>query len=181
MNKSPLLVLGAALTFGVTFSTMTAAATLDVNTGLWEVTSTGESSGAPPIPAEALARLPPEQRAQAQTAIAAAMAQSGKPTMARSCITERTLQRGLDLNQQERANCTRTLINSSASQIDVRMECTGDETMHGNFHFEAINRQSIRGNMHIVVSNGGNSMTINRTVQGRWLSSDCGAVKPADE
>ncbi len=181
MNKPRLLVLGATLTIGATLSTMTAAATLDVNTGLWEVTSTGEASGPPPIPLEALARLPPEQRAQAQAAIAAAMAQSGKPTMARSCITERTLQRGLDLNQQERANCTRTMTNSSASQIDVRMECTGDETMHGTFHFEAINRQAIRGTIHIVVSNGGNAMTINRSVQGRWLSSDCGAVKPADE
>jgi hypothetical protein len=36
---------------------------LDVKLGLWESTTTMEHSGAPPIPAEVLARLSPEQRA----------------------------------------------------------------------------------------------------------------------
>jgi len=181
MNKQRLLALGAAVTFGGTVSTLAAGTTLDVSTGLWEVTSSGETTGVPPIPPEVLARLPPAQRAQVEASIAAAIAQSSKPTKARTCITEKTLQRGLDFNQRELANCRRTVVNSSSSQLDVQMECTGDETMNGTFHFEAINRQTIRGNLHLVVSNGGNAMTMKRSIQGRWLSSDCGTVKAEDE
>ncbi len=64
MNKQRLLALGAAVTFGGTVSTLAAGTTLDVSTGLWEVTSSGETTGVPPIPPEVLARLPPAQRAQ---------------------------------------------------------------------------------------------------------------------
>ncbi len=175
------IVLGAALTFGMMLSTFAAGASLDVNTGLWEVSSTGETSGTPPIPAEALARMPPEQRAQMQAAIASAMAQSNKPTIARLCITQKTLQRGMDFNQRESANCERSVMDSSSSKMNIRMECTGDETMNGTFHIEALNRQAIRGSLHMVVSNGGNAMTVNRDIQGKWLASNCGSVKPADE
>jgi hypothetical protein len=181
MNRQRLIVIGATLTFGMTLSTLAAGASLDVNTGLWEVSSTGETSGTPPIPPEALARLPPEQRAQIQASIASAMAQSNKPTLARLCITEKTLQRGMDFNQRESANCKRSVIDSSSTKMNIRLECTGDQTMNGTFHIEALNRQTIRGNLHMVVSNGGNAMTVNRDIQGRWLSADCGTVKPADE
>ena len=51
MNKQRLLALGAAVTFGGTVSTLAAGTTLDVSTGLWEVTSSGETTGVPPIPA----------------------------------------------------------------------------------------------------------------------------------
>jgi hypothetical protein len=181
MSKQRLLAIGASLTLGAAVSTVAAGATLDVRTGLWEVTSTGETTGMPPIPPEALARMPPQQRAQVQASIAAAMGQSSKPDVTRSCITEKTLQRGMDFNERERANCKRTLLSSSSSQIDVRMECTGSEKTNGTFHIEAIDRQAIRGNLNLVVTNGANTMTIRRTMQGKWLGSDCGGVKPVEE
>jgi len=45
--------------------------TLNVRPGLWEMMVLGEGSGMPPIPAEALARLTPEQRAKFEAAMAA--------------------------------------------------------------------------------------------------------------
>ncbi len=181
MNRQRLLAVCGVLTLGVAVGALAASAKLDVNTGLWEVTSAGETTGTPPIPPEALAQMSAEQRAQVQASIAAAMARANKPTLARSCITEKTLQRGLDFNQGDSPNCTRTVVNSTTSQIDVRMACTGDQAMNGTFHFEAVDRKTIRGNLHIVVSNGGNTMTMNRSISGRWLGSDCGTVKPSDE
>ena len=179
MNMTRLLTIG--LTFCVACSIAASAATLDVKTGLWEMSSTGESSGMPPIPAELLAKMSPEQRAQMQARMAAAMAQSNKPDVTRSCISDKTLQRGLDLNQGERPECKRTTVNSTSKQIDVTMECTGEQKMNGTFHFEAIDRQNIRGNLNLVVSGGANTMTIKRTMQGKWLGSDCGSVKPESE
>ena len=181
MNKQWLLALCVGLTFGTAVSSVAAGATLDVKTGLWEVSSSGETTGTPPIPPEALAQMPPEQRAQLQARMAAAMERSNKPDVRRSCITDKTLQRGLDFSQPERANCKRTMVNSSSSQIDVHMECTGDEKMNGTFHFEAVDRQTLRGNINLVISNGANTMTMKRTMQGKWLGSDCGSVKPVEE
>ena len=41
------------------------AATLDIETGAWEVTTTTAMSGMP-MPKEALAKMPPEQRAMVE-------------------------------------------------------------------------------------------------------------------
>jgi hypothetical protein len=181
MNRQRVLTFGAGLALGVAISTVAVGATLDVKTGHWEVTSSGEATGTPPIPPEVLAKMPPEQRAQIQARMAAMMERSNKPEVTRSCITEKSLQRGLDLNQRERPECKRTVVNSSSSQIDVRMECTGEQKMNGTFHVEAIDRQTIRGKFDMVVSNGANTMTMQRTLQGKWLGNDCGSVKPSGE
>jgi hypothetical protein len=181
MNRSLLAAFAVTLTLGAAVSTAASGATLDVQTGLWEVASTGETTGLPPIPPEALARMSAEQRAQMQAHMAAAMERSNKPDVRRSCITAKTLQRGLDFSQGERPNCKRTVLSSSSSQIDVRIDCTGDEKMNGNFHFEAVDRQTMRGTINLVISNGANKMTMNRTMQGKWLGSDCGSVKPYEE
>ena len=61
MNKT--FSIGFALLF---CSTLPAAdfSPLDVKTGQWESTVTGQVTGMPPIPEEALNRMTPEQRAQ---------------------------------------------------------------------------------------------------------------------
>jgi len=181
MNTQWIRALCASLLFGVAVSSMANGATLDVKTGLWEVASSGEASGMPPIPPEALANMPPEQRAQLQSRMAAAMERANKPDVSKSCITDKALQRGLDFSQGERPNCKRTTVNSSSRQIDVQVECSGPEAMKGDFHFEAIDRQTMRGNINLVIGNGANKMTMKRTIQGKWLGDNCGSVKPADE
>ncbi|MEJ0019370.1 MAG: DUF3617 domain-containing protein [Acetobacteraceae bacterium] len=175
MNRVRLLLLaGGGVALG---ATLAAAATLDLRTGLWEITSTGEASGMPPVPPEVMARMTPEQRA----AMMAAIGNSGKPEIVRNCITEKTLQRGLDFAQRERGNCTRTVLNNTSRQIDVRLQCTGAQQASGTFHIESSDPRSMSGTLDLVVSSGANSMTIKRTLQGRWLGSDCGTTKPLEE
>ena len=48
-------VLGLGVTVGSMLLAHAAGPSLDVKTGLWEITSTGATTGAPPIPPEALA------------------------------------------------------------------------------------------------------------------------------
>lgn len=174
MNRSLLTLVAAGLTLG---SSLASAATLDLRTGLWEVTSTGETTGMPPVPPEVLAKMTPEQRAQ----MMAAMGAASKPTVVRSCITAKTLERGLNFNRMERPNCTQTTTNSSSRQVDVRLQCTGEQPMHGTFHIEAVDRQTMSGQLDMAVSSGANTMTMKRTMQGKWLSSNCGDVKPQEE
>jgi hypothetical protein len=168
------VVLGIALVAGASAAL---AATLDVRTGLWEVTSMGETSGMPPIPPEVLARMTPEQRA----AMMAALGNTGKPDIVRSCITEKTLQRGLDFNRGESGNCKRTMLQNTSRQVDVRLECTGEQKATGTFKIQASDRQTISGRLDMVVASGANTMTIKRTLQGKWLGSDCGKVKSVEE
>ena len=75
---------------------------LDVKTGLWEMVSSGEASGAPPmpsLPAEALAHLTPAQSAQIRGAMAAGMKQAGKRRVTKQCVTADTLRRGIKLDE----------------------------------------------------------------------------------
>ena len=109
------------------------------------------------------------------------MGRAGKPDVNRSCITEKALQRGLDLNDRDQPNCTRNVTNSSSRQLDVTMQCTGQQKMNGALHIEAVDRQTMRGNFNLVTTDGTNTMTIKRTMNGKWLGSDCGNVKPSGE
>lgn len=171
--------LGIAI--GVAICIPASAATLDVAPGLWEMTSVGEASGMPPIPPEALAHMTPEQREKMQAAMAAAMGRAGQPQVTRSCLTEKMLQRGFDPGDNHRDNCKQTTVSSTPRSFDANMVCTGREHSTGNLHIEAIDQHTVSGSFNFTASDGTNTMTMKRTIQGKWLASDCGNVKPSEE
>ena len=137
-------LLGLAVCVGSMVLAYAADPAFDVKTGLWEVTSTGSMSGAPPIPQDALARMTPEQRAQMEAAM-------------------------------------QTVVNRTASLIETRVECTGQQRKSGTFRFQAVSREAIRGDMSMVMSSGDKTMNSKYTLQGKWLGADCGNVKPSGE
>lgn len=155
-----------------------AATTLDVKTGLWEMTSVGTTSGTPPIPQDVLAKLTPEQRAKLQQSMAAGMASANQPHVRKACITQKSLERGL--NFEDRPNCKTTVLNSTPRMLDVAMECTGAQRMTGKFHFEAADRETIAGDTNMVMTDGTNAMTMKYKINGKWLGGDCGNVKPEE-
>jgi hypothetical protein len=173
-----MLGLATGLITGVV--TLASAASLDVATGLWEVTSQGETTGMPPIPPEALAHMTPEQQQKVKAAMAEAIGRSGQPTVTRACITQQQLDRGLHFSPREQPNCRQTTLNTTAHTMDAHMVCTGQQRATGNLHVEATDRHAIAGNFDFVSTDGANTITIKRTLQGKWLGSDCGTVKPAE-
>src|SRR5262249_998162 len=124
MKQRRVIIAVAALLSGAAFSHAANAATLDVKTGLWETTSVGETTGMPPIPPEVLAKMTPEQRAQMQASMAAAMGNASKPQVMKSCITEKSLERGLAMNSDAQQHCQRTIVNSTSRMIDAHVVCT---------------------------------------------------------
>ena len=70
MPMRRILLAVLATGFGVSAS-QADPVTINVRTGLWEMTSSGQTTGTPPIPAEAFARLTPEQRAKFEAAMTA--------------------------------------------------------------------------------------------------------------
>ena len=182
MSTSRVLFAGLAL------SCCAAAALADpislhVRPGLWEMTSSGQASGAPPIPPELLARLPPERRAKFEAAMAASMARTAAPRSHRQCVTEENLAHGFNPEKVPAGagQCTQTVVSSTASVMEVHEECTGREKVSATFHFEAANPESMNGTIDMVMSDGVHSMNVKRVIQGKWLGADCGNVKSAGD
>ena len=90
----------------------------DVKTGLWETTVNNHMNGAPPIPDDVLARMTPEQKARMMGAM------GGGPHTSKVCLTEEKLSKGTDFGGNDRPNCKRTILSSTAKGADVQEDCT---------------------------------------------------------
>jgi Protein of unknown function (DUF3617) len=183
MSYSRLLFAGLCVSNILIFSGYAAAATLNLKPGLWEMTTTGETKGAPPIPADVLAQMPPERRAKFEAAMAANANRTSAPHANKQCITENSLQRGLkvDDNKNE-SGCQQTVVSSTASVMDMRMNCTSPQrSSSGTFHFETAGPEAVNGTINMTISDGAHSMTIKRVIQGKWLGADCGNLKRAGD
>jgi Protein of unknown function (DUF3617) len=177
MSRTVFLALGLAALSAVLVRA--AEAKFNVKPGLWEVTTTGTTTGAPPIPAATLAQMSPEQRARIEAAIKAAMARSGAPHVFETCVTPKQLEEGPDFTDPDQKSCKQTVVRRSSTVMEVHVECTGEQRMSGNVRFQAISSEAVKGSTVMTVSNGGNTMTANRDIQGKWLGAGCGSVKPA--
>jgi Protein of unknown function (DUF3617) len=178
MSTSRVIFLGFGLAALAAASVHAAATKFDVKPGLWEVTSTGTTTGAPPIPESMLEQMSPEQRARFEAAMKQAMAHANAPRTFKSCVTEKQLEEGPDFADQNDKSCTQTVLKRSARAMEVRVQCTGERAVSGVFSYQASSREAFSGMMDMTVSEGSRSMESKRSVSGKWLGSDCGAVKP---
>ncbi len=159
------------------------AAGLNVKPGLWEMTSTGEATGAPPVPAEYLARMTPEQRAKMQERMAASMTRANQPRTNRQCVTAEELQHGIDVQDEanranQRRGCQKMLANVTSTVMDMKQTCNGEgQNTTMLMHFVATSPPSVTGHIEVTMSGSGNSMSIKREMTGKWLGPDCGTMK----
>jgi len=150
---------------------------LDVKLGLWETTSTSQTSGMPPvnIPPDALARMTPDQRAKVE----AMMKGQGSPrtTTAKSCMTAEKMKRSEMFYEQKQ--CTKTVVTSTGSKLELRMHCTmeGGTKADGTVRVERISSESTKGSVQMVSTSGDHTMNMNSTFTSKWLGPDCGEVK----
>ncbi len=158
-----------AATAGVTAAR--AAEPFDVKLGLWEVTRTTETSGELPFDTS---KLTPDQRARIEAAMKAR--QGTRTHTMRSCVTREKLDRDM-FSDKENAKCKHTVVASTRTVREVKMECAGDEPMTGNIRFEALTPERVKGDAKMTVGEGARSMKVNSTMNARWIGSDCGDVK----
>jgi len=155
--------------------------TLHVNTGLWQIDSQVQMHGAPPIPEEMLAKLPPDRRARVMAAMRTSMANVARPHSTKSCVTQKELDRPFrPMPDQDGVTCKQTVVSATATSEDIHLACTGRRTMDGNFHFEAPNPLTMQGHINMSFSEGGRSMSATTEVHGHWLSPNCESVKPRE-
>ena len=182
MSYSRLLFAGLCVSNILIFPSYAAAATLNLKPGLWEMTWSGQTSGAPPIPPDVLAQMPPERRAKLEAAMAANANRTSAPHANKQYITEKGLQRGLNVEENKtESSCQRTVVSNTASFMDMRQDCSGRQKTSGTFHFEAASPETMTGTINMTITDGVRTMTVKRVVNGKWLAADCGNLKRAGD
>ena len=156
--------------------------------GLWEhsvkmKTQSGQMEAAMAQAQQAMANMPPAQRKQMEQMMAAqglniSSGPQGQTTV-KVCITPE--QAAIDhIPQQE--GCTQKVQRVDASTMKVTFSCKGGQgedptSGEGTVKFEGPTAYS--GNFKIKTSANGKPEQIDMAQQGRWLSNDCGTIKPA--
>jgi hypothetical protein len=173
--------LAAVLAACAAVAAVASAEPLAVKTGLWEVTATGgggSGSALPQIPAEALAKLSPEQQAMVQQRMAAAGGGLGGPMVRQVCVTAATLQKGFGGSGVGK-NCTRTVVSSSATALELHLACAGERQATGSFRVQVADAETVNGAIDLqITAKGGTALAMHRTLEGHWVAADCGGVKP---
>jgi Protein of unknown function (DUF3617) len=150
---------------------------LDVKLGLWETTVTTTMTGLPTIPDSALAQMPPDQRAKIEQMI---QERNGKPTTTKSCLTKDKLQ-NTNPFQKAPPGCTYTVLSSTGSKMEVKMECTRNGmTMAGNVVVNASDSENVKGTVHMnATSSTGESgaMKMDSSFTSKWVAAACGDVQ----
>jgi hypothetical protein len=166
-----------------------AADVFDVKPGLWEQTMNVEMTGMPAMPQltpEQLAQMPPAARARFE-----AMMQGrgglggGQAIVSKVCRTKESLADAMSYAARQDSGCTPKINSMSASKVEVHVDCTGRFTGSGDFVVERVDSEHTKmtGAIKGVASMGSKTdadhpITQKMTVNGKWLSSDCGDVKP---
>jgi Protein of unknown function (DUF3617) len=149
---------------------------LNVKEGLWEMTVTHSMSGmpAPPnIPPDVLAKMPPEQRARVE----AAMKGGPSTDVRKECITKEKLEKHSAFSNN-RGDCTRTVVNSTGSKLEVKIHCEEKQTStDGTLVVETVGSDRVKGTMQAVTNANGHTMNMNFTFSSKYLGPACGDVK----
>ena len=127
----------------------------------------------PNIPPDALAKMPPDQRAR----IEAMMKGTPSTDVRKECITKEKLEKHSAFSNN-RGDCTRTVVSSTGTKLEVRFHCEEKQSSSdGNFLIEAIGSDSVKGTMHMVSNSNGRTMNMDMVINSKYLGSDCGDVK----
>lgn len=152
----------------------------NIKTGLWEITETHNMTGMPPMPAipsEALAKMTPEQRAQMEARMKESYGGGQKLTTRKSCVTKEKLEKD-SVFGDDRNECTRTVLSSSAAMTEVKMQCKEKEmTSEGTFKFQALTPESVKGTVRMVMTGNGRAMHMDFDFVSKYLGPACGDVK----
>jgi hypothetical protein len=156
-----------------------AADKLDVKLGLWEVTSSHNISGIPPMPKELLDKVTPEQRAAMEEAFRKEAAKGPQTDTERECITQHDLEHPFDMGDTK--DCTRTVVRTTRTTQEVRLTCSGEVKGSGVLRVTTPTPETMTGTLDLQLGDGKDAMKVKSQLQGRWLGPDCGDEDDADD
>jgi len=164
----------------------TPAAAQSMKPGLWEINNKmGGDQGAKMAAAQEemqkqMAAMPPEQRKQMEKMMAdkgVGMAQgSGGGTAVRICMSKEMAARNDPPAQQ--GDCKQESTQRSGNTTKFKFTCTKPPST-GEGEYTLHNSGSYTMKLKTVTQTKGRSETMTMEAQGKWISDDCGNLKPA--
>ena len=166
---------------GLMVSAATAAAgsgkSLDIKTGLWEMSVVTESSGKLPMSDEEMRKLTPRQRAAIEKAVGA---NNGPRTrVIKSCVTREKLDRHNVFESAEAGmTCNNKKLTETRTDVTGSITCSkGAKRMSEEFSYHVRDREHVVGTFHVVRSEGANTLSVKGKQSGHWIGAACGATK----
>jgi hypothetical protein len=163
-------------------SALAADLKLDVKPGLWEVTSSNQMAGQMPaqMPDSVMQNMTPERRAQMEAMMKNMAARAAQPQTRQRCITAEQLKRDAAFSDAQRSDCKQTVTTNSSSDWEVHAQCSAENGRQSDItaHFHADSSTSVTGTVDATVDAQGRTMNMKNTIMAKWLSADCGSVKP---
>ena len=75
-------------------------------------------------------------------------------------------------------NCTRTVLKSTGSSMDIREVCVNEGVKSDmTMQIEALNSENVKGSGHVVAGSGERTMNISTNLTGKWLGPSCAEKK----
>ena len=151
--------------------------------GLWEntlVVQNPELEGQMAKMQAELAKMPPDKRQMmesmmAQRGMSLAPAGGGSGISVRSCLSKEQAERG-EPPEDEKRNCKRDSLSRSGSTLKFKVSCSNPpSTGEGEFTLTSDKAYTGKMTMSSTCAPGG-GMAVQQT--GKWLSADCGSLKP---
>ena len=173
-----MVVYGWAFATALTLSE--AALSAEPRPGLWTMTMTSDLSGMeiPEMP-----EMSPEVLAQMEAmGIQLPNMDFSQPrtTTVQTCITPEDIanQDQFDMGEEMDDDCRQENLQTSDTGMSMDLVCTG--TMNGTGRIEYVfeSDTSYSGTMNFQGTSGGQVANMNNTMEGNWVSADCGNVAP---
>ena len=99
-----------------------------------------------------------------------------RTTKVRSCMTPENYAKNF-YNSQQQKDCTRTNETWSGGKYTVDISCPAMNSK-GHLEMNVSSMESGHGTMHMDMSPGGRSMSMDMTIDTHFVSADCGSVSP---
>ena len=197
------LMMATIATAAISFNTY--ANRLDMTPGLWEHTMKMNAVGASPAEKEQnekiqqamvemkrqMESMPPEKRKMIEQALESRgiklndnglevptknMQVAKDGIKMKVCLTQEEIDKG-DMHSQD-DTCEEKYTQNSSKVVKISFECKGARPMHGESEVIFQDSKSYAGKTTIVTTRDGKDETIQAEQSGKWLSNDCGSVKP---
>jgi hypothetical protein len=161
------------------------AAAQKLTPGLWEhsvtmKTDSGRMEAGMARMQQQLAAMPPEKRKQVEAMMAGqgmgAMGGAGKPMLVKVCLTPEQAAR--DEMPQSDGQCKQLSQERSGKTLRFKFTCSGERPATGEGEYTMDSDKAHHGRTVITSMAQGKPERMDMQHSARWLSADCGAVKP---
>jgi hypothetical protein len=160
------------LTIALATPLLSFAAALNTKTGAWEMTTTTVRTGSM-IPADVLAKMPPEQRAKMEATMKAREGQN-KTRVRQHCVKQADLDQNRMLESDDDAKCSRKIISSSSSKLVLERHCPAPHASKVHMTMESASPDKIVASIDVTQGTTGK---VHMDIKGRWLGASCAGIK----